>query len=149
MIKRKEFEKLFQPFSEQGKQIWVITRVKELSQEIITMALNLASLDFINYIQISDEALMVSNINCPNRPKVPFVNELYPDVNGIHLIYSDFDKVIDFWSIASSDENHYDSMVETILKDFPNEWTPCIMMMSEEKYWKKKMKKYNTLEWMY
>ena len=31
MIKRKEFEKLFQPFIEQGKQIWVITRVKELS----------------------------------------------------------------------------------------------------------------------
>jgi hypothetical protein len=149
MIKRKEFEKLFQPYIEQGKQIWVITRVKELSQEIITMALNLASLDFINYVQICDETLMASNINCPNRPKVPFVNELYPDVNGIHLLYSDIDKGIDFWSIASSDENHYEAMVETVLTDFPNEWTPCIMMVWGDEYWEKKMEKYDQFEWMY
>lgn len=36
MIKRKEFEELFQPSIEQRTQIWEITRVKELSQEIST-----------------------------------------------------------------------------------------------------------------
>ena len=68
MLKRKEFEKLFLPFNKDGKQIWAITKVKELSKPIIQMALNLAESDFIKYINISNEALAASNENYPKRP---------------------------------------------------------------------------------
>ena len=50
-MKRKEFEKLFATFNENGKQIWVITRVKELPKPILNMALNLTALDFIKFIR--------------------------------------------------------------------------------------------------
>ena len=56
MLKRKEFEKLFLPFNENGKQIWAITKVKEMPKPIIQMALNLAELDIIKYINISDDS---------------------------------------------------------------------------------------------
>ncbi|HSM46295.1 MAG TPA: hypothetical protein VK872_00650 [Draconibacterium sp.] len=49
MVERREFENLFKPFNENGKQIWVISRVKELPLPIIKMALNLAALDFIKF----------------------------------------------------------------------------------------------------
>ena len=49
-IKRKEFEKLFLKFNENGKQIWVISRVKKLPVEIVNMALQLAELNFIKFI---------------------------------------------------------------------------------------------------
>jgi phosphoribosylaminoimidazole (AIR) synthetase len=50
-VKRKEFEKLFATFNENGKQIWVIGRVKDLPKPIVNMALNLSALDFIKYIR--------------------------------------------------------------------------------------------------
>jgi len=68
MLKRKEFEKLFLPFNENGKQIWAITKVKEMPKPIIQMALNLAESDFIKYININNEALAASNENSPKRP---------------------------------------------------------------------------------
>jgi hypothetical protein len=45
-VKRKEFEKKFAPFNNNGTQIWVIARVKKLPLEIINMPVRLAYLDF-------------------------------------------------------------------------------------------------------
>lgn len=70
MVIRKEFEKMFMPFNESGKQIWAINRVNKLPLPIVNMALNLASLDFIHFINICDEALAASSKSYPNRPKV-------------------------------------------------------------------------------
>jgi len=43
-MKREEFDKVFLPFNESGSQVWVITRIKELPDEIVQMAANLAKL---------------------------------------------------------------------------------------------------------
>jgi hypothetical protein len=60
-LTRKEFTKLFEPYNASEKQIWVITRVKELPIEIIKMATNLSKIDFISYIRICDETLAASS----------------------------------------------------------------------------------------
>ncbi len=70
-IKRKEFEKIFLPFNENGKQVWIIGRVKKLSLPVVNMALNIVALDFIKYVRICDETLAASSENYPNRLKVP------------------------------------------------------------------------------
>ena len=71
LIKRKEFQKMFLPNNENGTQIWVITRVKGLPIEIIKMAISLAKLDFIKYIQLTDEGFQASNQNYPKDQKFP------------------------------------------------------------------------------
>ena len=83
LIKRKEFEKMFSIFNETGKQIWVITKVKELPIGIVNMALKLAELDFIKYIRISDDSLSASSENYPNRLKVPITHMNHPTATGI------------------------------------------------------------------
>ncbi len=87
-MKRKEFEKLFSPFNESGKQIWIISKVKELPLPIVKMALNLAALDFIKYVRISDETLAASSENYPNRPKVPITHMNHDTAIGIQILYS-------------------------------------------------------------
>ena len=82
-LTRKEFEKLFLPFNEKGKQIWVITKVRELPVKIVNMALQLAELDFIRYIRISNNSLAASTENYPNRPKVPVTHMNHPTAVGI------------------------------------------------------------------
>lgn len=60
-IIRKDFEKTFLPLTSKGKQIWVISKVKQLPYEIIEMALRLADLEFIKYIRICDETISASS----------------------------------------------------------------------------------------
>ncbi len=45
--KRKDFEKIFLPFTQNGKQIWVIHKVKQIPDVILKMTFRLAELDFI------------------------------------------------------------------------------------------------------
>lgn len=82
-LKRKDFEKTFLPLSSQGKQVWVISRVKRLPNEIVEMAIRLAELDFIKYVRICDETLAASSENYPNRPKVPITNMNHETAVGV------------------------------------------------------------------
>jgi len=40
-ITRKEFNRIFKTYNDQGKQIWVVTGVNELDDLIVKMAINL------------------------------------------------------------------------------------------------------------
>lgn len=148
MVKRKEFEKMFMPFNESGKQIWVISRVKELPFPIVKMALNLAGLDFINFINISDEALAASSQNYPNRPKVPITKVDHETAIGIQILYSLSYKYIDFFDINSPIKGNGSKMVEAIFKDFPTDWDASVVMDWSNGFWDKMAKKYNTIKWL-
>lgn len=146
-MKRKEFNKVFLPYNESGTQIWVITRVKELPDEIVQMAVNLAKLDFIKYVRLCDETLAASNRNYTKRPKVPmtFVNN--ETASGIHLLYDTQYKTIDFFDINSPTEGHDEQMVKAVFTDFPKGWKPVVIMAWSKKFWDRMEKKYSHLNW--
>lgn len=147
-VKRKEFEKLFLPFNENGKQVWVISRVKELPVEIVIMALKLAALDFIKYVRICDETLAASSENYPNRPKVPITKMNHETAIGIQILYSASHKYIDFFDINSPIKGNGSKMVEAILKDFPKDWQPTVVMDWSNGFWDKIKEKYKNLDWI-
>lgn len=148
MIKRKEFEKLFAPFNQSGKQIWVICRVKELPLTIITMALNLAALDVIKFVTISDDALAASSENYPNRPKVPITHMNHETAIGIQILYNTERKTIDFFDINSPIKGNGSKMADAILKDLPDGWQPAVVMDWSDGFWKKIQARYTHFEWI-
>jgi hypothetical protein len=147
-VKRKEFEKLFATFNENGKQIWVIGRVKDLPKPIVNMALNLAALDFIKYIRICDETLAASSENYPNRPKVPITNMNHETAVGVQVLYSLSHKYINFFDINSPIKGNGSKMVEAILRDFPKDWNPSVVMDWSNGFWDKMKEKYKDVEWI-
>lgn len=147
-MKRKEFDKLFLPFNESGTQVWVITRVKELPDAIIQMAINLAQLDFIKYVRICDETLAASSESYPNRPKVPITNMNHETAIGIQILYGTKYNIIDFYDFNSPIKGNGSKMVDTVLKDFPKDWQPAVIMDWSNGFWEKMEKKYNNLDWM-
>jgi hypothetical protein len=147
-MKRKEFEKLFATFNENGKQIWVITRVKELPIPIVNMALNLAALDFIKFINISDEALAASSENYPNRPKVPITNMNHQTAIGVQILYNEPRKYINFFDINSPIKGNGGKMVDTIFNDFPTDWVAAVAMDWSDGFWDRMKEKYNNIEWL-
>jgi hypothetical protein len=88
MIKRKEFEAMFLPHNQSGTQIWVMNKIRKLPIEIIQFALNLAALDFINYVRIDAESLAASSENHPKRPQVPFIQMNPPTATCMEVLYS-------------------------------------------------------------
>lgn len=148
LVKRKEFERQFLSFNENRKQIWVISRVKELPFEIVHMALKLAELDFIKFIRICDETLAASSENYPNRPKVPITHMNHPTAIGIQILYSTSYKTIDFFDINSPIKGNGNKMVEAILNDFQKDWQPAVVMDWSNGFWKKMEKKYKNFDWL-
>lgn len=148
-VKKQEFEKLFLPYKDKGKQIWVINRVKKLPDEIVNMAIRLAELDFINYIRICDETLAASSENYPKRPKVPITRMNHDTAIGIQILYSPSYKTIDFFDINSPVKGNGSRMVDAILKDFPKDWQPAVVMDWSDGFWDKMKEKYNKLEWLF
>ncbi|HED05459.1 MAG TPA: hypothetical protein ENI61_02100 [Ignavibacteria bacterium] len=147
-VKKQEFEKLFLPYKNSGKQIWVINRVKQLPDEIVKMAIRLAELDFINYIRICDETLAASSENYPKRPKVPITILNHDTAIGIMILYSPVFKTINFFEINSPVKGNGSKMVDAILKDFPKDWYPAVAIDWSNGFWDKMEKKYNKLEWI-
>jgi len=147
-VKKQEFEKLFLPYKNSGKQIWVINRVKQLPDEIVKMAVRLAELDFINYIRICDETLAASSENYPKRPKVPITILNHDTAIGIMILYSPVFKTINFFEINSPVKGNGSKMVDAILKDFPKDWYPAVAIDWSNGFWDKMEKKYNKLEWI-
>jgi hypothetical protein len=147
-MNRKEFEKEFLTYNENGKQVWVITKVKELPKEIVTMAKNLADLDFLKFIRISDDSLSASSENYPNRPKVPITHMNHDTAIGIEILYSTDYKTIDFFDINSPVKGNGSKMVDAILKNFPKDWQPAVVMDWSDGFWDKTKEKYNRLEWL-
>ncbi len=149
MLKRKDFEKLFLSFNKSGKQIWAITKVKELPKPIIQMALNLAELDFINYINISNDALAASSENYPKRPKVPITHMNHETAIGVQILYSVSHKYINFYDINSPTKGNGSKMVDAILKGLPNDWQSVVVLDWSNGFWDKMKEKYNDINWMY
>jgi len=147
-MKRKEFEILFKDFNQNGKQVWVINRVKELPVEIVTMAKNLAELEFLKFIRITDESLSASSENYPNRPKVPITHMNHDTAIGIQILYSPEYKSINFFDINSPVKGNGSKMVDAILKDLPKDWQPAVVMDWSDGFWDKMKEKYNNVEWI-
>jgi hypothetical protein len=147
-LKRKDFEGIFLPLASKGKQIHVISRVKQLPYEIVEMALRLADLDFITYIRICDETLAASSENYPNRLKVPITNMNHETAIGVQILYSLSHKYINFFDINSPIKGNGSKMVDAILKDFPKDWQPTVVMDWSNGFWDRMKEKYHQLNWI-
>jgi hypothetical protein len=147
-IKRKEFEKEFLIYNKSGKQIWVINKVKELPTEIVTMAKNLADLEFIIFIRITDESVAASSENYPIRPKVPLTQMDHATATGIHILYSTEYKTLDFFDINSPIKGNGSKMVDAIFKDLPGDWQPAVVMDWSDGFWDKVKVKYINFKWL-
>ncbi len=147
-INRKDFEKTFLPLTSKGKQIWVISKVKQLPYEIIEMALRLADLEFIKYVRICDETISASSENYPNRPKVPITKMNHETAIGVQILYSLSHKYINFFDINSPIKGNGSKMVDAILKDFPKDWQPTVVMDWSNGFWDRMKEKYHHLNWI-
>jgi hypothetical protein len=147
-LNKNEFTKVFEPYSEKGVQIWVVTRIKKLPAVIVKMATLLADLDFIKCVRICNETLAASSENYPNRPKVPITNMNHETAIGIQIIYSTKYKTIDFFDINAPKKGFGGKMVDAVFQGLPHDWLPAVAMDWSNGFWDRMKEKYRKNEWI-
>ncbi len=147
MTKRKDFEKRFLPFNENGTQIWVVSKIKELPPPIVAMAVKLARLHFIRYIRITDDTLAASSENRPKSPKIPVTDVGHTTAIGIQILYNKKYKSVDFFDINSPVKGKGSQMAGAILDSLPKTWRPSVFMDWSNGFWDKIKKRYPHHTW--
>lgn len=148
ILKRKQFEELIRPINKTNTQLWVITKIKELPKPVVDIAIQLAKLDFINYVRITADMIEASSDNYPNRPKVPVVHSDFDKATGIQIIYDVNYKSIDFFDINSSQKGNGSKMVEAVFENLPKEWRPSIINDWSDGFWDKMIVKHKDWNWI-
>lgn len=146
-MKRKDFDSLFATKNAEGKNIWVIHRVKELPSEVIEMALRLSTLDFIKHIRLTDQTIAASSEIKGIRVKEPVTELDHPTAISIEILYHSYFKAIDFFEINSPTKGNGSKMVNAVLTDFPKDWKAAVVMDWSGGFWKKMKKKHFEIEW--
>jgi hypothetical protein len=67
---------------------------------------------------------------------------------GIEILYDTNYKTIDFFGINSPIKGNGSKMVDAILKEFPEDWQPAVVMDWSNGFWNKMKEKYNSIEWL-
>ncbi len=147
-IKRKDFEKMFAPFIDNGTNIRVVQRVNALPSEIITIAIQLATLDFIKYIKLTDHIIAASS-ELKGKSIDPMTTINHPTAIGVEILYNYKLKIIDFTEINSPIKGNGSKMVDAILKDFPKDWMISIIMDWSNGFWDLMKEKYKHIKGMY
>ena len=148
MVKRKDFDKVFSEFAIGNKEIWAITKIKELPQDIIELAIRLASLDFINYVRITGETITASNQIKGTRIKEPITDMDHPTAIGIEIMYHLNYRILNFTEINSSVEGHGSKMITATLTDLPKDWKLAVLMDWSGGFWAKMAERYSDREWI-
>jgi hypothetical protein len=148
LIKRKDFDKKFSELAGENKKIWAITKIKELNSEIIDIAIRLASLDFINYVRITNETISASNEVKGTRVREPITTMNHPTAIGIEIIYHLNYRVLDFSEINSPIKGNGSKLVSAILTDLPQDWKLAVVMDWSDGFWGKMEEKHSDREWI-
>jgi hypothetical protein len=147
-MKRKEAENLFLPIINSGKDIWIIHRVRELPTEMVSIAIRLAALDFIQYVRITDDTITASNEVEGTRIKKPVTDQMHPNAIGISIFFDHKLKMMNFDEINSPIKGNGSKMVDAVLSDFPKDWQASVLMDWSDGFWDKMIDKYKKINWI-
>jgi hypothetical protein len=147
-MKRKDFEKKFSEYTTENKKIWAVNKVKELDDDIIELAIRLGSLDFINYVKITNEAIVASSEIKETGHKYPIATPNHPTAVGIEILYDCNHKYLSFFEINSPIKGNGRKMVSAVLTNLPQSWILAVLMDWSEGFWDKIIKKYSEKEWI-
>ena len=147
-VKRKDFEKKFSELTTENKKIWAISKVEELNEDIIELVIRLVCLDFINYVKITNEAIIASSDRKETGNKNPITTMNHPTAVGIEILYDCNQKYLSFYEINSPIKGNGSKMISAVLTDLPHSWTLAVLMDWSEGFWDKIVEKYSEREWI-
>jgi hypothetical protein len=127
-------------------KIRYIKKIKLVHPVVGNIAVNLAELDIIQYITISDNYIKASSEITTGRSKIPITKIDHPTAVGVSLILELDYKVIQFYEMNSSVKGYGSKMVDAVMRALPEDWSAVVVMDWSGGFWDKMREKHRKLD---
>lgn len=126
-------------------KIRVIKKLKSIHPVVENIAINLANIDIIQYITISDDFLRASSHVTTGRNKIPITKPDHPTAVGVSLILELKHKVIQFYEMNSTIKGYGTKMVDAVIRSLPEDWSAVVVMDWSGGFWQKMKERYDKI----
>jgi len=127
-------------------KIKVSKKLKPIHRVVENIAINLAEIDIIQYITISEDFLKASSEITLGRFKIPITKLDHPTAVGISLILELNYKVIQFYEMNSPVKGYGSKMVDAVIRALPEDWSAVVVMDWSGGFWEKMREKHRKLD---
>ena len=127
-------------------KIRYIKKIKLINPVVDNIAVNLAEIDIIKYITISEDYLRASNEVTPGRNKIPITKLDHPTAVGISLILELNYKIIQFYEMNSPVKGYGSKMVDAVIRALPEDWSAVVVMDWSRGFWEKMREMHRKLD---
>jgi len=141
-------DKLAEVTNKESCSVWTASTVNKLEPIVEQCVRNLAKLDPIKYIKITNNSIMASDQVTGNRIKTPVTKPNHPSAIGIYVFFDMDLKTVEFYEINSATKGWGGLMVAAILNDLSKEWRPTLVFDYSNGFWAKMEDKYSQLNWL-
>jgi len=127
-------------------KIRVIKKLKSIHPVVEHIARNLAEIDIIQYITISDDYIKASSEITTGRTKIPITKVDHPTAVGVSLIFELDYKVIQFYEMNSPVKGYGSKMVDAVIRALPEDWSAAVVMDWSGGFWEKMREKHDKID---
>src|SRR5665648_250768 len=127
-------------------KIRVIKKLKSIHPVVENIAVNLAEIDIIKYITISEDYIKASSEITTGRNKIPITKLDHPTAVGVSMILEPNHKVIQFYEMNSPVKGYGSKMVDAVIRALPEDWSAVVVMDWSGGFWEKMREKHRKLD---
>ena len=126
-------------------KIRYIKKLKLVHPVVERIAVNLAEIDIIKYITISEDYIKASSEITTGRIKIPITKIDHPTAVGVTLLLELNHKIIQFYEMNSPVKGYGSKMVDAVIRALPEEWSAVVVMDWSGGFWEKMREKHSKI----
>jgi len=126
-------------------KITISRKIKKIDPVIESIANNLAEIDAIHFIRVSQDFLQASSEATEGRLKTPITKPGHPTAIGVSLFIDFYYKDVQFFELTSAIKGYGQKMVDAVLNVLPQEWNGVVVMDWSDGFWDKMEEKHENL----
>ena len=127
-------------------KIRYIKKIKLVHTVVENIARNLAKIDIIKYITISEDYIKASSEITTGRIKIPITKIDHPTAVGVTLLLELDYNVIQVYEINSPVKGYGSKMVDAVIRALPEDWSAVVVMDWSGGFWEKMREKHRKLD---
>jgi hypothetical protein len=128
-----------------SSKIRYVKKTSSVHPVIENIVRNLADIDIIQHITISDNYIKASSEITTGRTKMPITTIDHPTAVGVSLLLELDNKVIQFYEINSPVKGYGSKMVNAVIRALPEDWSAVVVMDWSSGFWEKMREKHRKL----
>ena len=126
-------------------KIRYIRKTSSIHPVVENIVRNLAEIDIIEHITISESYIKASSEVTTGRTKIPITKIDHPTAIGVSLLLELDHKIIQFYEMNSPVKGYGSRMVDAVMRALPEDWFAVVVMDWSGGFWEKMREKHRKL----